>query len=186
MSVTIAPLTVEETSIRGLLMITSKAVTDERGTVQEFFRASDFEKFNAAMPPRWSQVNLTYTQRGGLRGLHGEATDKLVGVAHGEAFGVYLDARPDSPTFRTVETRRLIVGVQLFVPAGVCNGFQAVSDGGCMYLYCLSNEWQPGMAGVAVNPLDPDLGINWPITPDAADPAMVSARDAEARRFADL
>src|SRR4029077_5156355 len=112
----------------------SKAVTDERGTVREFFRTSAFQEFGVNVPERWKQVNLTYTQRGGLRGLHGEATDKLVGVAHGEAFGVYLDARPDSPTFRTIVTVRLGVGTQVFVPAGVCNGFQAVSEGGCMYL----------------------------------------------------
>ena len=178
-------MSVETTDIADLLVITSKAVTDARGTVREFFRTSAFEEFGVAVPSRWTQVNLTYTQRGALRGLHGEATDKLVGVAHGEAFGVYLDARRDSPTFRAVVTRPLAVGVQVFVPAGVCNGFQAVSDG-CMYLYCFGVEWQPGMAGVAVNPLDPELGIDWPITPDVTDPAMVSAKDAGAGRLADL
>jgi dTDP-4-dehydrorhamnose 3,5-epimerase len=71
------------------------------------------------------------------------------------------------------------------VPAGVCNGFQAVSDG-CMYLYCFGAEWVPGMAGVAVNPLDPELGVAWPIAPDATDPAMVSAKDAAAGRLAEL
>jgi dTDP-4-dehydrorhamnose 3,5-epimerase len=186
MTVDIVSMAVEKTEIDDLLIITSKAVTDERGTLREFFRTSAFEEFGVAVPERWQQVNLTYTQRGGLRGLHGEATDKLVGVAHGEAFGVYLDARRESPTFRTVVTRRLTVGMQVFVPAGVCNGFQAVSDGGCMYLYCFGAEWAPGMAGVAVNPLDPELGIEWPITPDAANPAMVSAKDAGAGRLADL
>jgi dTDP-4-dehydrorhamnose 3,5-epimerase len=42
------------------------------------------------------------------------------------------------------------------------------------------------MAGVAVNPLDPELGVEWPIPPDASDPAMVSAKDAGASRLADL
>ena len=181
----IVPMSVEPTDIADLLVITSKAVTDERGTVREFFRTSAFAESGVAVPPRWTQINLTYTKRGALRGLHGEATDKLVGVAHGEAFGVYLDARRDSPTFRSVVYRRLTVGMQVFVPAGVCNGFQAVSDG-CMYLYCFGVEWQPGMAGVAVNPLDPELGIEWPIAPDATDPAMVSAKDAGAGRLADL
>ncbi|HEU5265332.1 MAG TPA: dTDP-4-dehydrorhamnose 3,5-epimerase family protein, partial [Jatrophihabitans sp.] len=166
MTVDIVPMSAEPTAIDGLLRITTKAVTDERGTVREFFRTSAFEEFGVAVPPRWTQVNLTYTRRGALRGLHGEATDKLVGVAHGEAFGVYLDARRESPTFRTVVTRSLTVGTQVFVPAGVCNGFQAVSEG-CMYLYCFGTEWVPGMAGVAVNPLDPELGVEWPIAPDA-------------------
>ncbi len=186
MSVEIVPMAVDKVAIDDLLVITTKAVTDERGTVREFFRTSAFEEFGVPVPPNWTQVNLTYTRQGALRGLHGEATDKLVGVAYGEAFGVYLDARPDSKTFRTVVTVRLGVGTQVFVPAGVCNGFQAVSEGGCMYLYCFGAEWVPGMAGVAVNPLDPDLHIQWPIAPDAGDPAMVSAKDAGAGRLADL
>jgi dTDP-4-dehydrorhamnose 3,5-epimerase len=184
--VDIVPMAVEKTAIDDLVVITTKAVTDERGTVREFFRTSAFEESGVDIPQRWLQVNLTYTRQGALRGLHGEATDKLVGVAHGDAFGVYLDMRPDSPTFRSVVTLALSVGTQVFVPAGVCNGFQAVSDSGCTYLYCFGAEWAPGMAGVAVNPLDPELGVEWPIPPDASDPAMVSAKDAGASRLADL
>jgi len=72
------------------------------------------------------------------------------------------------------------------VPAGVCNGFQSVSDDGCQYLYCFGVEWTPGMSGVAVSPLDPDLAIEWPIAPDAQNPASVSVKDASAPRFAEL
>ncbi len=184
MAVEIVDMVIEETGIDGLMMITTKAVTDERGTVREFFRTSGFGE--VGVPERWAQINLTYTRRGALRGLHGEAADKLIGLASGEALGAWLDARPASPTFGEVVTERLSVGVQMFVPAGVCNGFQAVSEGGCQYLYCFGTEWTPGMAGVAVNPIDADLGIAWPIPPDVHDPAMVSAKDANAPRFVDL
>jgi dTDP-4-dehydrorhamnose 3,5-epimerase len=182
---TVQDMTVEPTAIEGLLRIGAKAVTDERGTVREFYRGSSYGSVGVGAAG-WQQVNLTWTDRGALRGLHGEATDKLVGVAAGEAFGVYLDARKESPTYGVVVTMTLTPGVQLYVPAGVCNGFQAVSEPGCQYLYCFSVEWRPDIAGVGVNPLDPALGIEWPITPDAADPAMVSAKDAGARAFADL
>ena len=186
MPVDLRPMTVAPTAIDGLLTITTKAATDERGTVREFFRTSGFADAGVDVPERWAQINLTWTQRGALRGLHGEAADKLVGVATGEAFGAWLDARPGSPTYGAVHTERLTVGTQMFVPAWVCNGFQAVSADGCQYLYCFGVEWTPGMAGVAVTPLDPDLAIAWPITPDAADPAQVSAKDAKAPRFAEL
>jgi dTDP-4-dehydrorhamnose 3,5-epimerase len=176
----IVPMTTEKTAIDGLLRITTKAVTDERGTVREFFRASAYDA------GEWHQVNLTWTHHGGIRGLHGEDTVKLVGVAYGEAFGAYVDARRDSATFGAVVTERLVPGVQIFVPAGVCNGFQAVSRPGCQYLYCFSAEWQPGMSGVAVTPLDPDLAIAWPIRPDPDNRAMVSAKDAGAPRFGEL
>jgi dTDP-4-dehydrorhamnose 3,5-epimerase len=186
MAAEVTPLTVEPTKIDGLMRITPKTVSDERGTVREFFRTSGFAQAGVDVPDRWAQINLTWTRRGGLRGLHGEAADKLVGLAAGEALGVYLDARPGSPSYGTVVTQELRVGVQMFVPAGVCNGFQATSADGCQYVYCFGVEWQPGMAGVAVNPLDPELGVAWPIPPDPSDPAMVSAKDAAAARFAEL
>ena len=172
-------MTVDRTSIDGLLVLAAKSVTDERGTVREFYRTSAFAESDVRVPDRWAQLNLTYTKAGAIRGLHGEAADKLIGIASGEAFGAYLDARPGSATRGQVVTQRLTVGVQVLVPAGVCNGFQAVTD--CQYLYCFGVEWTPGMAGVAVTPLDPDLGIEWPI----ADPVL-SEKDASAPRFAEL
>jgi dTDP-4-dehydrorhamnose 3,5-epimerase len=177
-------MAVQPTAIDGLLLITTKAVTDERGTVREFFRTSGFADARVPVPDRWAQVNLTYTKRGGVRGMHGEATDKLVGVAAGEAFGAYVDARRDSSSYGTVVTQPLTVGTQLLVPAGVCNGFQAVTD--CQYLYCFGVEWQPGMSGVAVTPLDPDLGIPWPVPIDPDNPEMISKKDASAPRFAEI
>ena len=186
MSVEITPMKAEETAIVGLWQITPKAATDERGTVREFFRMTAFAEAGVPVPDRWAQLNMTWTKHGGLRGLHGESMTKLVGVAHGEAFGAYLDARADSPTRGTVVTVELRPGVQVLVPPGVCNGFQAVSAPGCQYLYCFDVEWAPGMTGVAVTPLDPDLAIGWPIEPDPADPSLVSAKDASAPRFAEL
>ena len=121
-----------------------------------------------------------------MRGLHGETATKLVAIAAGEAFGAYLDARPGSPTYGTVVTLELRVGIQVLVPAGVCNGFQALGADGCQYVYCFDAEWQPRMPGVAVTPLDPALAIPWPIAVDNADPAQISAKDAAAPAFAEL
>ncbi len=180
------PMSAVETEIKGLWLLGTKAVTDARGTVREFFRTSTFGEAGIDLPERWSQINLTWTQRGAVRGLHGEAMTKLVGIVYGEAFGVYLDARAGSPTRGKLSTVALTVGDQMLVPPGVCNGFQAVSDPGCQYLYCFDAEWTPSMAGVAVNPLDEDLAIAWPIPPDPTNPAMVSAKDANAPRFAEL
>jgi dTDP-4-dehydrorhamnose 3,5-epimerase len=177
-------MAVAATAIDGLVAITAKTVADERGAVRELFRASAFAEAGVGVPHRWTQINLTATRRGTVRGLHGEATDKLVGVACGEAFGAYLDARWGSPSYGQVVTHELAVGVQMFVPAGVCNGFQALTD--CQYLYCFGVEWRPGMEGIAVNPLDPDLGIAWPLPIDRTDRAAVSAKDATAPRFAEL
>jgi dTDP-4-dehydrorhamnose 3,5-epimerase len=186
MAVNVTPMALRQTEIDGLCQIETKAVTDERGTVREFFRTSGFAEAGLDVPERWQQINLTWTRHGGVRGLHGEAMTKLVGVASGEAYGVYLDARPGSASYGKVVTLPLTVGFQVLVPAGVCNGFQAVSAEGCEYLYCFDAEWASGMAGVAVNPLDPALGIAWPVPVDAGDPAMISAKDSSAPAFAEL
>jgi dTDP-4-dehydrorhamnose 3,5-epimerase len=183
-SVQLSPLSAEPTPIAGLWQLQTRAATDERGTVREFYRASAYADLDATLPARWEQLNLTWTARGSIRGLHGESMTKLVGVAHGEAFGVYLDARPDSSSYGTVVTSTLTVGVQMVVPPGVCNGFQAVSEGGCQYLYCFDAEWEPGMAAVAVTPLDPQLDIAWPVPFDASDPAALSVKDRTAPTFA--
>jgi dTDP-4-dehydrorhamnose 3,5-epimerase len=177
---TVIPMTVEPTAIDGLLSITMKQVTDERGTVREFYRQSSWREAGLPDLGPWQQVNLTETQPGALRGLHGEAMHKLVAIAAGEAFGAYVDARADSPTYGAVATLRLAPGTQVLVPQGVCNGFQSIGAVPTQYLYCFDAEWVPGMAGVAVNPLDPELGISWPMPVDVGDPAQISVKDASA------
>ena len=179
-------LTVEATPIDGLHLLTMKQVTDERGTVREFYRESAFAE--AGLPPLgpWVQVNVTETRRGALRGLHAEDMDKLVAVVAGEAFGAYVDLRRGSPSFGAVVTATLVPGSQVLVPRGVANGFQATSTGPTQYLYCFDQEWAPGMAGLACSPLDPGLGISWPLPVDADDAAQVSAKDRDAPTFAEL
>ena len=65
------PMSVQETNIDGLLAITTKAVTDERGTVREFFRTSGFAAAGVDVPEQWAQINLTWTRQGALRGVDG-------------------------------------------------------------------------------------------------------------------
>lgn len=181
----IVELSSETTAIDGLLLITMKQATDERGTVREFYRESAFAAAGLPSLGPWLQVNVTETVQGGLRGLHAEDMDKLVAVVAGEAFGAYVDTRPESATHGTVVTATLRPGDQVLVPRGVANGFQATSEGSTQYLYCFDQEWAPGMAGVSCSPLDPALGIEWPLPVDTADRAQISAKDLAAPLFAD-
>jgi dTDP-4-dehydrorhamnose 3,5-epimerase len=171
-------------SIGGMLVLSAKQVSDERGTVREIFRRSAFEAAGISLP-EFRQVNVTESRRGAVRGLHAEDMTKLTSVASGAAFGVYVDLRPDSPTFGLVDTVDLLPGVEVVVPAGVANGFQAVSDP-CHYVYCFDAEWLPDMPGSAVTPLDPHLAIAWPIPIDPDDPSQISRKDRDAPRLADL
>lgn len=182
----VVPFEVRTTGIAGLLVVQMKQVTDDRGIVREFYRESSFVAAGVTSLGPWVQINVTENARGAIRGLHGEAMTKLVAVAAGEAFGVYVDTRRRSTSFGTVVTVSLTPGVQVLVPSGVCNGFQAVAPGVTQYLYGFSAEWVPGMAGTSLTPLDPDLAIDWPIRVDPVDRAQISARDASAPRLRDL
>ncbi len=179
------PFALERTDIDGLLVIRMRQVGDERGTIRELFRTSAFADAGIAAGP-WLQVNATETNQGAIRGLHGEAMTKLVAIVHGEALGAYVDVRAGSSSRGKVVTVPLAKGTQVLVPAGVCNGFQSISPGTSQYLYCFDAEWVPGMPGLAVNPLDPDLGIVWPLPVDVTDRAQLSAKDAALPRLRDV
>lgn len=165
--------------IDGLQIISVKNVTDDRGTVRELYRSSVHSDVLPNSLNSWKQINLTRTKRGAVRGLHGEKMAKLVTVAKGSAFGVYVDTRANSRTIGAVETVNLTPGIQVFVPEGVCNGFQALDDD-TEYLYFFDNEWVLGMSGVALTPLDPELNIEWPIPLIPGNVEQVSVKDSKA------
>ncbi|MDI4585220.1 dTDP-4-keto-6-deoxy-D-glucose epimerase [Oenococcus sp. UCMA 14587] len=179
MSLHIDPLSVSSSEIEGLKIINAKIVTEGRGTVRELYRQSSYSEILPSTVSAWSQVNLTRTQLGAVRGLHGEVMSKLVTVAYGSALGAYVDTRPNSKTIGAVVTVRLTPGIQVFVPQGVCNGFQALDDN-TEYLYFFDNEWAPGMAGVALSPLDPGLNIDWRIHIDPNNREQISEKDSNA------
>ena len=173
----LVPFSVQRTEIPGLVVLRMKQVSDSRGTVREVFRTSAMAEAGLRTAA-WRQLNLTETRRGAIRGMHGETMTKLGCVIAGEAFGAYVDTRADSPTRGRAITVHLSLGTQVLVPPGVCNGFQSVSVEPTQYLYCFDQEWASDMAGVAVHPLDPALGIEWPIEIDPTDTSLLSAKDA--------
>jgi dTDP-4-dehydrorhamnose 3,5-epimerase len=172
------PFSAVPTAIDGLYLIEMKEVRDERGVIREFYRESTFIETGLPSLGPWLQMNSTETKQGVIRGLHGENMCKLVAIVEGEAFGAYVDARPQSPSCGAVVTTPLLKGMQVLVPAGVCNGYQSVSRGSTQYLYSFDREWTPDMSGTAVHPLDPALGIEWPIPVDPADATQISTKDS--------
>jgi dTDP-4-dehydrorhamnose 3,5-epimerase len=166
--------------IDGLLFLESRTGEDLRGVVREFYRHSSSTAIGLPVPVAgWAQLNVTESVRGAVRGLHAEGTDKLVGIVSGQGFGAWVDARPGSLTFGDVVTATLEIGTQVYVPAGVLNGWQALSER-AQYLYCFSREWVVDMGGVFVTPLDSTLNIAWPLHIDPTSRAQLSAKDEAA------
>jgi len=161
----------------GLWLIDLDVHDDAERPGASFREAFHAEKMQTlGLPPfRPVQWNTSESRRGTLRGIHAEPWEKLIHVAHGEAFAAIVDLRPDSPTAGRVWTGRLTNAHAMFLSRGLGNAFQALSDV-VVYAYLVNDHWRPGVRYPAVRWDDPDLAIDWPITDERLS---LSAKDRE-------
>ena len=166
----------------GAKLIAVRAFTDERGYFKETFSSARYGQ--AGIADRFVQDNVSYSQRGVLRGLHGDPRmSKLVQVLAGEAFDAIADVRPGSPTYGQWYgvTLRGNEHRQLYVPSGFLHGFLALSDE-VLFLYKQSALYDPATEfGVRWD--DPDLAIAWPLEGRAP---LLSGKDARNPLLAEL
>lgn len=159
----IEPMKSQTTDIEGLWTIDYKIIPDDRGSVMEFYRQSEFDAAGLPSLGERPQVNAPLSVKGTIRGIHAESAHKLVSVASGKVYAVIVDLRKDSPTVGKWQGFELERGKGLFISSGLGNSFQSVSDEPSVYLYYFEAEWVPGMPGTSCNPLDETLAIDWPI-----------------------
>lgn len=138
--------------------------SDARGYFLETYQDRKYQDFG--LPERFVQDNLSFSEKGILRGLHYQihhAQAKLVSVIEGEIFDVAVDIRNGSPTFGEW------VGVllssekhnQLFIPEGFAHGFLVKSTTAYVSYKC-SDFYDPSSErGLIWN--DPNVGITWGI-----------------------
>lgn len=108
------------------------------------------------------QNNVSFSRQGVLRGLHAEPWDKYISVAdNGKVLGAWVDLRAGE-SFGHVYQTVIDASKGIFVPRGVANGFQVLSDT-VSYSYLVNDYWalelKPKYA--FVNYADPTLGIEW-------------------------
>jgi dTDP-4-dehydrorhamnose 3,5-epimerase len=171
----------EPLGIEGAWVFTPQVHRDDRGSFLETFRGDEFA---AALGYRLdvAQVNCSVSRRGVLRGIHyadvppGQA--KYVCCLSGAVVDVVVDLRAGSPSFGKWEAVRLDDSSRraVFLAEGLGHGFMAVSDQATVTYLC-STPYAPGREH-GVNPLDPALGIGWPLE-EAAEPVL-SDKDAAA------
>jgi dTDP-4-dehydrorhamnose 3,5-epimerase len=113
------------------------------------------------------QVNIsTNTLAGTIRGLHYQVEpfleSKLISCIKGSVVDVLLDMRPTSETYGKFAFYSLTPNSgSLLVPPLVAHGFQTQEDE-TILLYLHSNSYSPENSQ-GVNPLDPSIGISWPL-----------------------
>jgi dTDP-4-dehydrorhamnose 3,5-epimerase len=180
-------------AVPGAWEITPRQFGDSRGVFLEWFKA---EVFAETVGHRFTlaQANCSVSAAGVIRGIHfstvppGQA--KYVTCPQGAVLDVAVDIRTDSPTFGKWDTvllddvdRRVI-----YLAEGVGHAFMSLAVNSTV-LYLVSTGYNPS-AEHGVNPLCPEVNIDWPttdrdgqpITPilsdkDKAAPSLTKARE---------
>ena len=157
-----------ETDIPGAFVIELKKIGDDRGYFNRFWCQKTLEE--KGLKSNIAQINSSFNaEKGTLRGLHYQnapyAEVKLVSCTRGSVFDVFVDLRPESPTFRHW------YGVHLdqdepklvYVPEGCAHGYQATSDDAAV-IYPTTEFYTPESEG-GLRWDDPILNIEWPLAP---------------------
>ena len=162
-------LTINQTSIPGLLVISLDIRGDNRGWFKENWQRQKMVDLGLPdfMPV---QNNMSFNNRvGATRGIHAEPWDKLVSLATGRIFGAWVDLRRGEG-FGRCFTTEMGPETAVFVPRGVGNAFQTLVEE-TVYSYLVNDHWNPAAkeSYTFVNLADETLAIKWPIPLDQAE-----------------
>ncbi|MEP6492879.1 MAG: dTDP-4-dehydrorhamnose 3,5-epimerase [bacterium] len=168
-----------ETKLRGAFKIDLERRGDSRGFFARSFCQKEFTTHG--LNPVIAQVNVGFSARKGtLRGMHFQAPPnaeaKLVRVTSGAVLDVIVDLRPESETYLQHVAVELTAAnrTALYVPERFAHGYQTLDDD-TEITYQASEFYTPSAEG-GLRPLDPRLGIAWPLAP-----SEISAKDADAK-----
>ncbi len=168
--------TATPSEIPDVIILRSDKYHDHRGYFMELLKISELEKLG--LPSTFKQINLSYSKKGVIRGLHyqqGEhAQGKLVHLISGKVRDVFVDIRPESPTYKKVAYLDLTGddNVFIYIPPGFAHGFAVHSDE-AHFLYACTEEYTKTAEG-GYHFKDPTLNIDWGTT----EP-IVSEKDLE-------
>ncbi len=157
-------MTVEETELPGVLLITPKSFGDSRGYFLESYHEARYRE--AGIECGFVQDNVSHSGPGVLRGLHFQVPNgqaKLIQVLSGEILDVAVDIRFGSPHFGKWVGRILSDQnhAQLFIPAGFAHGFAVLGDHATVAYKCSVLYEAAGDSTILWN--DPEIGIEWPV-----------------------
>lgn len=152
--------------MRGAYEFVPRRFPDDRGHfVSPFQEAALIQALGHSL--NLAQTNHSVSRRGTVRGVHfaeappGQA--KYVYCPHGALLDVVVDLRIGSPTFGQWDAVRLdsVEFRAVYLPEGLGHAFVALEDYSAAAYICSTAYNAP--RDHAINPLDPELGLPWPV-----------------------
>tara|TARA_A100001391_G_C4958436_1_gene249198 strand:- start:85 stop:597 length:513 start_codon:yes stop_codon:yes gene_type:complete len=152
---------VTDTKLHGVKLIIPDRFEDHRGSYMEIY---DSKKFVTITDEVFVQDDVSISNRGVLRGLHGDRqTTKIVTVLNGSGYAVIADNRPSSPTYKQWQSFTLSKQNRhmLLLPAGIGNSILALEDN-MIYYYKQNTHFVDGQQ-FTIKWDDPEWNFWWPI-----------------------
>lgn len=170
---------IERAPIPGLLILTPRRFSDERGFFSESWNRKSLEQNGVHLPEFVQDNHSMSSQVGTLRGLHCQtpphAQGKLVRCGRGAFFDVAVDIRKDSPSYGDWFGVELSYenGKQMWIPPGFLHGFMTLEPDSEIIYKCTAHYAPDCDSAVRWD----SCGIAWPL--GGAAP-QISERDARA------
>jgi len=161
---------VKNTNLSGVKLIIPNRFEDHRGSYMEIY---DSKKFESITDEIFVQDDISISNKGVLRGLHGDRkTTKIVTVINGSGYALIADNRPESPTYKKWQSFTLSKQNKqlLLLPAGIGNSILSLEDN-MIYYYKQNTHFIDGQQ-FTIKWNDPEWNFWWPIS----DPVL-SMRD---------
>ncbi len=177
---------VEALRIPDVKLVTPVRFNDPRGFFSETWQQTRFAE--AGIPGPFIQDNHAVSNGVGvLRGLHcqigANAQGKLVRCVRGAIFDVAIDVRHGSSTYGQWVGAEISAEnwTQIWVPVGFLHAYCTLTAE-TEVIYKVTGPWdRSAERGVIWN--DPDIGIDWPVSPDQV---ILSDKDRILPRLRDL
>jgi dTDP-4-dehydrorhamnose 3,5-epimerase len=170
--------------IEGAWVLEPKVFPDDRGSFHEWFRGAEFREATG-QDLNLAQANCSVSKRGTLRGIHfadvPPSQAKYVKCVRGAVIDVIVDIRLGSPTYKRWEAVRLDDQSHhaVYLSEGLGHAFFALTDDATVVYLCTEGYAPEREHGI--DPLDPDLAIEWP----AGIEPLLSPKDEQAPTLAE-
>ncbi|WP_099203839.1 dTDP-4-dehydrorhamnose 3,5-epimerase [Scatolibacter rhodanostii] len=169
-------LTIQETRLKGLRLISPFYNQDDRGFFIKRFEKDIFK--SKGIDIQIQECFESQSHKGVLRGMHFQSKEpqaKLISCLEGRIFDVALDLRRHSKTFGEWEGFYLdnVENQSLYIPAGFAHGYLVLSPTARVSYQCHGRYLAESDTGIIWN--DTDIDIKWPL--HLVDEVQLSPRD---------